>query len=348
MRFDKVHLEIHVKMSIFKKNSLLHSIGIMAFLAIPLLFPSYSTPFLMKELESFVLIVLFFYLNYYYLITTFYFKKKYVSYVSILLVLFILITILPVSFLFNQSPALGKVWTEPHGMSGFLSPFYTDIKRNLLLFATAFFASIAFRINDHLKKLNQEKINAELSYLKAQINPHFLFNTLNSIYSLAIVKSEKTATSIVKLSGMMRYVISETSKKFVSLEKEMNYIDSYIDLQKIRLGETAIVNYSFNGDVKDKLIAPLMLIPFIENAFKHGVNPEEPSQIDIQLSVSETNLYLHVFNLKVPHRFNKADHSGFGLKNAKDQLTYLYPGKHQLKIEDTSFSFTVTLNINIT
>ncbi len=145
----------------------------------------------------------------------------------------------------------------------------------------------------------------------------------------------------------MRYVISETSKKFVSLEKEMNYIDSYIDLQKIRLGETAIVNYSFNGDVQNKLIAPLMLIPFIENAFKHGVNPEEPSQIDIQLSVSETNLYLHVFNLKVPHRINKADHSGFGLENAKNQLLYLYPGKHQLKIDDSNFSFTVNLNINI-
>ena len=242
-------------MTTFKNNTLFHFLGIVLFLCIPLIFPPYSTPFLMKELVAYVFVLIFFYINYYYLVPQFYFKKRFSTYAAILLISFILITFFPLFILYSQSSSEGHAWKEPHGMHGFLSPFYSDIKRNLFLFATAFFASIAFRINDHLKKLNQEKINAELSYLKAQINPHFLFNTLNSIYSLAIVKSEKTATSIVKLSGMMRYVISETSKKFVSLEKEMNYIDSYIDLQKIRLGETAIVNYSFNGDVQNKMIA---------------------------------------------------------------------------------------------
>ncbi len=269
------------------------------------------------------------------------------TYVLLLLLAFIVITFLPLFILSKQQSSDILEWKHTHKLGGILAPFYSDIKRNIFLFATAVFASIAFRINDHLKQLNKEKINAELSYLKAQINPHFLFNTLNSIYSLAIIKSDLTATSIVRLSGMMRYVLSETAEKFVSLEKEMNYIDSYIDLQKMRLGETALVNYSFNGNVKEKIIAPLVLIPFIENAFKHGVNPEEPSQIDIQISVSETNLYLHVFNLKVPHRMDRGAHSGLGLENGKHQLQYLYPNKHQLKIDNNNFSFTVNLNLSI-
>jgi len=331
---------------IFLKNKfLLHGFGIVLFLLIPFAFPIYSMTFLIKEFISYAFALVFFYTNYYYLVPEFYFRNAYKQYTFILGISFFVITFLPILILSQWQTANVNEWKHIHNMHGYLTPFYSDIKRNIFLFATAVFASIAFRINDHLKQLNTAKTNAELSYLKAQINPHFLFNTLNSIYSLAIVKSPLTPTAIVKLSGMMRYVLSETTEKFVSLTKEMTYIDSYIELQKMRLGETALVNYSFNGDVQEKVIAPLVLIPFIENAFKHGVNPEEPSQIEIQISVSETNLYLHVFNLKVPHRINKADYSGFGLENGKNQLAFLYPDKHQLKIDDNNFSFTVNLNL---
>ena len=326
---------------------LFHITGVLVFLSIPFVFPTHSFIFLLKEEISYAFVLIFFYINYYYLVPTYYFKQSYAVYGSILLLCFLAITVLPLAILFKQMSPEVMEWKRTHSGDNLISPYYSDLKRNLFLFATAFFASIAFRINDHLKKLNEEKINAELSYLKAQINPHFLFNTLNSIYSLAIVKSDLTSSAIVKLSGMMRYVLSETSEKFVSLDKEMNYIDNYIELQKMRLGETAFINYAFNGDVTNKKIAPLVLIPFIENAFKHGVNPEATSQIDIQISVSETNVYLHVFNLKVPHRFNKADFSGLGLENGKHQLAYLYPGKHQLKIDNNNFSFTVNLNIDI-
>ncbi|HOZ51868.1 MAG TPA: histidine kinase, partial [Chitinophagaceae bacterium] len=259
-----------------KYRLLFHCLGIILFLSIPLAFPSYSSTFRGKELASYTSALIFFYINYYYLVPTFYFNRKFTHYIIILLLSFIIITFLPLFVITEQHSTDIVEWRKIHNLDGFLAPYYSDIKRNIMLFATAVFASIAFRINDHLKQLNKEKINAELSYLKAQINPHFLFNTLNSIYSLAIVKSDYAASSIVRLSGMMRYVLSETNEKFVSLEKEMNYIDSYIDLQKMRLGETALVNYSFNGDISNKMIAPLLLIPFIENAFKHGVNPEEP------------------------------------------------------------------------
>ena len=128
------------------------------------------------------------------------------------------------------------------------------------------------KINSRLKLAEKEKVNAELSYLKAQINPHFLFNTLNSIYSLAIEKSDYTATAVVKLSSMMRYVITDASHKFVPLEKEINYISNYIELQKLRIDSSIKLMYTVTGDISDKKIAPLVLISFIENAFKYGVN----------------------------------------------------------------------------
>ncbi len=144
-------------MSTFKYNILFHFLGIVLFLCIPLIFPPYSMMFMLKEFASYVFVVVFFYINYYYLVPDFYFKQRYGMYATILLISFSVITFFPLFIIFSQHMAGTKEWEEPHGMHGFLSPFYSDIKRNLFLFATAFFASIAFRINDHLKKLNQEK-----------------------------------------------------------------------------------------------------------------------------------------------------------------------------------------------
>lgn len=330
-----------------KYTILLHVTGFTFFILLPVLFPTYSRIFVVKEFSSYLFALFFFYVNYFYLVPRVLFQKKYIFFSVVFLLAFAFITVVPLAWMSQDQPMNISGWKSTHTLNDHTSPFYTDIKRNLLLLLVSVLASITFKINDHLNKLNEEKINAELSFLKAQINPHFLFNTLNSIYSLAIVKSDLTPTAIVKLSGMMRYVLSETSEKFVSLEKEMNYINNYIDLQEMRLGETAIVNYSFNGDLKNKVIAPLVLIPFIENAFKHGVNPEETSQIDIQISVSDNHVYLHVFNLKVPHRIDKESYSGIGLENGKNQLTYLYPNKHQLTIEENNFSFSVNLNLEI-
>jgi sensor histidine kinase YesM len=334
---------------------LVHIIGSSLFLMMPLLFSQeyhslpveWHTVLKIKSITTYILVLIFFYSHTYYLLPNFYYQQKNWMFASSVLFALAIIIFLPAAMLFVSQPFETNL---PNGET----PYFTlntlirlHIKESILLFFTAWFASLAMRINHRFKQLQQDKVNAELSYLKAQINPHFLFNTLNSIYSLAIVHSDKTAESIVKLSGMMRYVISETSKKFVPLEKEMNYIDSYINLQKIRLGETAIVNYAFSGQVSGKTIAPLVLIPFIENAFKHGVNPEETSQIDIQISVSDSKLYLHVFNLKVPHRYDAFTHSGHGLENGKNQLRYLYPNKHFLKIDNNNLSFTVTLNLQL-
>jgi sensor histidine kinase YesM len=230
-------------------------------------------------------------------------------------------------------------------------PFGGFVMRELRKFIFQFLIVAVFalmlRIKDLWKQAEKEKLNAELSYLKAQINPHFLFNTLNSIYSLAIEKSDYTATAVVKLSEMMRFVTTEANNDFVSLEKELNYIGSYIDLQKIRFGNTIKLKYSVEGDGIGKKIAPLILIPFVENAFKHGVNPEENSYIQISIDIKENILHLLVFNNKVNIRIQNEERTEQGIENTKNRLQHLYPSKHLLVIDDDKSAFSVSLTIDL-
>jgi LytS/YehU family sensor histidine kinase len=245
---------------------------------------------------------------------------------------------------------LGRRQDEPHSPHRhppYIFILWVEMRQNIFLFVAILFASLAYRINDQWKQVKKEKLQAELSYLKAQINPHFLFNTLNSIYSLALLKSNKTPEAIVKLSSMMRYVMHEATEKYVSLESELNYIQSYIDLQKIRLDETVSVVYDTEIEVDEKKIAPLILIPFIENAFKHGVNPEVNSSIIITLKTKEDTLTLYVYNLKVPHSEYLETKSGYGLANAKQQLNLLYPDKHSLYLQNEADYFSVSLTLDL-
>ena len=200
-------------------------------------------------------------------------------------------------------------------------------------------------LNNRWKQAKKEKTDAELSYLKAQINPHFLFNTLNSIYSLIIQKSDAAADAIVKLAGMMRYVLYETDRNFVMLEKEVSYLQDFVDLQKLRFGSQVPVTFTINGKAEGKQIAPLLLISFVENAFKHGVNAEEKSEIIIHLDMSDNNVVLKVHNNKV--QVDHWDVTGIGLQNAKNRLQFIYPDKHILIIEDTVTCFFVTLQISL-
>lgn len=309
-----------------------------------------DNPFALKGLVTNVMLVLFFYANFYFFIPLFY-NRKYTVYLLIALVCFILVAIIP-SLLIPTESAYHGHSSSHHGaaemtQSDKIKLYLFEIRHLLILFFAVFFGSMTLSINYKRQQLQIEKNQSELSYLKAQINPHFLFNTLNSIYALAIDRSNKTPEAIVRLSGLMRYLFSDTSQKYGSLEKEINYINSYIELQKIRLGNTANINYMVNGEIKNKVIAPLILIPFIENAFKHGVNPEETSQIDIQISITDNNLYLNVFNLKVDHIQDEESKSGYGIENGKNQLRLAYPDKHELKIENKQHTFSVTLKIEL-
>lgn len=193
------------------------------------------------------------------------------------------------------------------------------------------------------KSLREEKVKAELAFLKSQINPHFLYNTLNYIYSLAYPVSDHLADAIIKLSQLMRYMLTESSDGFVDLQKEVDYIANYIDIYELRFGENFHVNFHTEGVIGGQRIASLILIPFVENAFKHGVVDDASRPVKIILKVTGNRMEFTVSN-KVSHQ--QKDHSsGVGLVNIRRRLELIYPGNHELLISANSQTYKSTLYI---
>lgn len=213
--------------------------------------------------------------------------------------------------------------------------------------------SIAIQIRQRLRYAEQravqaeaDKANAELSFLKAQINPHFLFNTLNNIYSLAAVKSDHTAESIMKLSNIMRYVTDDVREEYVPLENEVAFISDYIDLQRLRLGDKMNVGFLVSGKIAGKKIAPLILMTFVENVFKYGISKHEPSAIDIQLSATEDMIRFFCQN-KLYETLRQVESTGIGIDNTRQRLEHLYSGKYELSINTENGKYTVQLVLHV-
>ncbi len=205
------------------------------------------------------------------------------------------------------------------------------------------------RAEMELKELEAKQAQAELNMLKSQVNPHFLFNSLNSIYSLILSKSDIAADTVMKLSDLMRYLLESSQKKKVLVKHELDFIQNYIELEKIRLGKKAKVNSMLRGDPSGKIISPLLLIPFVENCFKHGisVNPAE-NNIDISIEVEETSLVLRTSNNIAPGRISPVSKkTSTGIENVKKRLELLYPEKYHLEIREEETRFLVNLKIEI-
>lgn len=306
---------------------------------------------------NFAIIVAFYYLNTYIFIPKLLDTKKFVSYTLLILALLIFYGFVPRIYhtlfgsappLFGSAPPIGN---RPPRTRTFplLSPF------NITIFLLVFVLSTGIRVinqwlrsEQQTKEIAHEKLQAELSFLKAQINPHFLFNTLNNIYALASAQSEQTAAAVMKLSSIMRYVLTEAKNDVVPLEKEILFTSHYIELQKMRLTDKTSIDFTINGDPLGREIPPLLLLPFVENAFKYGISTRECSPIRIQLDIKEDTLYFSVCNHK---HFNTAlrmaDNTGIGINNTRRRLDLLYPDKYELIINDKSNEFTVHLNIPV-
>jgi len=235
------------------------------------------TPPFVRDIIGNALLLAFFYVNYYVLIPRFYFKHKYVLYAVLVLAFFIVVFIIPslLTGRFTATKVAGPPpsFLPPMGGPGqssqpLLSFVFDEMKHHLYLFIIALFFSLLLRVRGRLADVKEEKLKAELSSLKAQINPHFLFNALNSIYALVVKKDDKAPDAIIHLSGLMRYVIKDANDYKISLQKELDYISNYIELQKSRLGDTARIHYECIGSPNGNEIAPLILITYIENAFR--------------------------------------------------------------------------------
>lgn len=223
-----------------------------------------------------------------------------------------------------------------------------DVSHQVFLFLAVFFFSLILKVSYRWRQTEKEKLHAELSYLKAEINPHFLFNILNTIYSLAVEKSDQTGAAVVKLSQMMRYVISDAGNHLVPLSREIDYLCNYIELQKMRFGDTAALSFTVTGKATGQLIAPLILISFVENAFKHGVNAAENTDIRITLKIDEKHLHFTSFNNKVTVNNMQDTEGGLGIENTRKRLQLLYPASHTLTISDEEHFFQVSLSLHLT
>ena len=194
--------------------------------------------------------------------------------------------------------------------------------------------------------LTKENANAELQLLKAQVHPHFLFNTLNNIYSFALTKSTQAPKLVMNLSNTIRYMVYDCDAPLVPLEKEIKMLNDYIELEKVRYGSRLKTEISIQGDYQNKLIAPLLLIPFVENSFKHGASKMlRHPWIKLQIIVEENTLLFELSNskpLEANHYYGK---NGIGLKNVQKRLAILYPAKHELTISSTADEYTVKMSI---
>jgi LytS/YehU family sensor histidine kinase len=201
------------------------------------------------------------------------------------------------------------------------------------------------RLADKLEKLN---IETELKYLKSQINPHFLFNSLNSVYALTLAKSDKAPEVILKISEILRYILYEGGEKVVGLKKEIEYIGNYLELEKIRFGNRLEIKLEIIGDSSGKEIAPMIFLPFVENSFKHGVNSNiGNSFVFINFDIYETGLNFEIKNNLPSHKPSESPdyQGGIGITNVKKRLNLLYPGKYTLAIEESEKTYNVKLQI---
>lgn len=196
----------------------------------------------------------------------------------------------------------------------------------------------------------KEKINAELKLLKSQVHPHFLFNTLNNIYSFSMDGAPKTPDMILKLSSLLHYMLYDCKSDEVRLEKEIEIMKDYIDLEKERYGNTIEISWSVEGNIKNKSISPLLLLPFLENAFKHGTSEQiEKPWLNVDISVQSNTLFCKIVNSKndSTSRYSNAG-NGIGINNVKRRLAFMYPNNHELKMHDAGVFFVVSLTVFLT
>lgn len=284
-----------------------------------------------------------FYLNYLYLIPRFLDKKRYKEY-TLALALAIIVFALGKYGLAN---IFKSVLLVEHGKQTTFGIFILGSSLTNIFYL---FLSVALKfavdwfLNERIQRdLENQRLSAELAFLKSQINPHFLFNSLNSIYSLAYQKSDTTPEAILKLSEIMRYMLYESNDNKVDLAKELQYLQNYIDLQKIRFGNKAFVDFKITGEVGNQKIVPLLLIAFIENAFKHGVANDPSSPICLRINLDGTHLHFFMENKK--HMMNRDTEGGIGLNNVKRRLDLLYSGKYKLTIQDEATTYTCELSL---
>ncbi len=294
------------------------------------------------------------YVNWFVLIPKVLYKNKFIFYFVWLVLLLAAVSVVHRYFvLYWGYPKFFPQWME--GQHIHVWKFSRIVQMALIIVSPVAFTTGFKLFTDWYKErreteaLKREKIDAELKFLKSQTNPHFLFNTLNSIYGLALEKSEKTPSLILKLSDILSYTLYESNVEKVALSKELMLIENIIALEKERYEKRVVIHYTVEGDVEGIKIPPLILVPFIENAFKHGLKNEvKKGQITIHILVSKDTLSFMIENSISKLEDNDIDNGGgLGLQNVSRRLELLYGDNKELYINKTDTSFIVKLEIKL-
>lgn len=283
------------------------------------------------------------YVNFYMLMPNYLSEKRFLNYFMFLIGLCFLVTPLKVFVLYLR--AHGDIEMQTQIKANQVGYFLQTLI--LVTFATVLKIIAEWIRQQRVRQdLERDKLQSELRFLKMQINPHFLFNTLNSIYALTLKKSDDAPDTVLRLSEMMRYMLYDCNERTVLLEKEITYIEHYIALEQIRHGKKASVIFDIQGDVQSVEIAPMLLIVFVENAFKHGLSQHlTHGFIRINLNVKEQNLLFTVENSKTALHDASYHQGGIGLQNTRRRLSILYPEKHRLSVLDGSDTYRVVLEV---
>ncbi len=346
MAINRQHI-IKQLYTFFTNRIVSHSIIWLFVLIISLFIGQPSSSFieaLAIQITSLLFIAGIVYFNLYYLIPNFLTKNKFLTYSALFVLACIIITPLRALALFLLFDILDTPWPQMLFLS-FIS-----------IFLIASVSTVVKIINDWLKhtrerqELQRQTMQSELRFLKSQVNPHFLFNTLNNLYALTLKKDDRAPEIVIKLSEMMRYMLYECNEKRVPLKKEVSYIRNYLDLERLRQGKKVEINFEVSGLVGEQQVAPLMFTPFLENSFKHGLNHHlTQGFVNIQLSVDEQNVQFFIENSKAPALPKDPNRrsGGIGLVNVRRRLELLYPEHYDLDIDNNPNTYAVNLLLEL-
>lgn len=302
---------------------------------------------LKSNMVEFPLNIIITYFTIYYLIPTYIVRKKYFQFFILLILSLIIFYFIRTGL--NYVLVTGSIWPEAQGNQKAFSliHFIEVMIGSVYVIALASAIKLTFDWTSEKSRnesLQKEQLQTELSFLKSQIQPHFFFNTLNNLYALVIKKSPNAANVVMKLSEIMQYVLYEVKESKISLMKSINYLYSYLELEKLRYGDRVKSNISIDGDIDDIEVPPLLFLPFLENCFKHGTNHQNDIKVNINFAVKDNFLYFTIENNFDKNADKKHKH-GIGIENVRRRLQLLYGSSYKLLTRTKGNVFIVKLKL---
>ena len=335
----------------------IHIAGWGLIFGLPLLFSDHSSPDYFRHYLWFSLVPLsllaVFYVNYTLLIDKYLFKKEsniYFYGFNVILVIGISLILTAIRHYYIDASPHHAPPPDVSLIQAIFGFFLRDMVPLILAVGMSIAVKLTSRwisIERELETVEREKVEAELKTLKSQINPHFLFNTLNNIYSLIDLSPEKAQQAVIELSKLMRYVLYDNTTRYVPLSKEIDFIHNYVELMRLRLAANTELTVSLPTEKYSRIeVAPLLFIALIENAFKHGISNTQPSFVHIAISVDAANrVVCRIENSRFPKGTNDKSGSGIGLDNLRKRLDILYPGRYTFTIKEDEYSYASELTL---